>query len=78
MNLFALRKTNGFAAKSLDACPQGQVIPFDFLCILFSSNQLLSRNPFLIGEVIVRVNLIDGKRLKQSEKFIQILMLTCA
>lgn len=74
MNLFALRKTNSFAAKPLDACPQGQMIPFDFLRILFSGNQLFSRNPFLIGKVIVRINLADGKRFKEGEKLIQMLM----
>ena len=78
MDIFFFRETNGFTAKPLDPRAQSQVISFDLLCILFPRNQMFSRDSFLIGKVIVRINCSDRKRLQQLEQFIQILVFSCA
>ncbi len=63
MNLFVFGKADGFTAESFDACTQSQMIPFDFLCILFPADKLVCGNPFFIGKVMIRINLSDRKRL---------------
>ncbi len=70
MDLFTFGKANCFTAQSFDTCTQSQVIPFDFLCILFSANKLLRRNPIFIGKVMIRINFSDRKRLEQLKKLV--------
>ncbi len=70
MDLFALGKANGFTAQSFDTSTQSQVIPFDFLCILFSANKLLRRDPFFISKVMIRINFSNRKWLEQPKKLV--------
>jgi hypothetical protein len=64
MNIRSFRETDCFAAESLNAGSQSQMIPLNFLRILLSDNQLIRRNVIAVSKISVRVNLSNMERFQ--------------
>jgi hypothetical protein len=74
MNIPVFRETNRLTAQPFDSSSEGQMMPFDLLCISFSCSQFFGRDFVVISIIIVRINRSDIERFQEAEKLIQVFM----
>ena len=55
------RKTDGLPGQTFDTCPEGHVLAFDLLCMLFPHGMCARIEMTAIGPPAIRVKVCDTK-----------------
>jgi hypothetical protein len=61
MDVKRFRITNRFSRQSLQTCPKGEMLAFDFLRISLACMQDIPGDNLMVCEIVIRVNMRDIK-----------------
>ena len=65
MHFVEFRETNRFSHSSFNACPQGEVLPFNLLRIGFTHRMLFRGQVAFVDPPVVWVESVNAKRFQE-------------